>query len=54
MKIRALSLVFLMNFGTAFGQGIGQIGFLSSPTGGNSSFSVTLSPTLFLRAGIAF
>lgn len=33
---------------------IGEVGFLSAPSGGNSDFSVSLSPTLFLRAGIAF
>ncbi|MBI4370560.1 MAG: hypothetical protein HY547_10075 [Elusimicrobia bacterium] len=31
-----------------------EAGFLSAPMGGNSDFTIVLSPTLFLRAGIAF
>ena len=32
----------------------GEIGFLSAPIGGNAQATVTLSPTLFIRSGIAF
>lgn len=33
---------------------VGEIGFISAPTGGNSDFTVTLGPTLILRGGIYF
>lgn len=47
----SLEILVLSSTGTMF---VYEIGFLSAPTGGNTDYSVSLSPTLLLRAGIIF